>query len=121
MDRQAPDDGVVVDLVVEDGVLYLELANLASRPARDIACAFDPPLVDVRGRDVSKLRLFRRMPFLGPGRRVRTLLDSTGGWFGRDTPPSVTVTVSYDRPGARRAETTVTHDLALYRELLSRV
>jgi hypothetical protein len=121
MGPQAPDDGVVVDIVVEDGVLYLELANLAARPALDVTCAFDPPLVDVRGRDVSALRLFRRMPFLGPGRRVRTLLDSIPGWFARETPPSVTVAVAYQRPGERRGETAVTHDLEAYRELLYRV
>ena len=66
MDAAEPDDGVVVDVAFEDGVLYLELANLADRPALDVRCSFDPPLVDVQGRDVSELRLFRCVEFLGP-------------------------------------------------------
>jgi hypothetical protein len=114
------DDGVVVDVVLEDGVLYLELANLANRPALGVTCSFDPPLVDVQGRDVSELRLFRNVEFLGPGRRLRTLLDSVPGYFGRRAPTRTVVTVEYQRPGERRRATTVTHDLELYRELAYR-
>ena len=122
MDAAQPDDGVIVDVVFEEGVLYLELANLASRPALGVACTFDPPLVDAAGQDVSKLRLFRKMEFLGPGRRVRTLLDSAPGYFGRRAPTRTVVSVKYKRPGDRRfATTTITHDLAVYRELAYRV
>jgi hypothetical protein len=120
MDAAPVDDGVVVDVVLEDGVLYLELANLADRPALAVTCAFDPPLVDVLGRDVSRLRLFRRMEFLGPGRRVRTLLDSVPGYFAREAPARTVVTVKYQRPGERRRSTAVTHDLQVYRELAYR-
>ena len=122
MDAAVPDDGVIVDVVFEDGVLYLELTNLASRPAISVACAFDPPLVDAAGRDVSKLRLFKKMEFLGPERRVRTLLDSVPGYFARKAPTRTVVSVKYKRPGDRTfTTTTVTHDLAVYRELSYRV
>jgi hypothetical protein len=121
MDAAAPDDGVVVDVVIEDGVLYLELANLADRPARNVACSFDPPLVDAIGREVSELRLFRRVEFLGPGRRVRTLLDSVPGYFARDAATTFAVVVEYERPGAPRSATRVAHDLELYGELAHRI
>lgn len=117
MDAAAPDDGVVVDVVFEGGVLYLELANLADRPALNVACRFDPPPVDVEGRDVSKLPLFRRVEFLGPRRRIRTLLDSAAGYFARDAPTRVTVAVEYERPGTPRRTTKVAHDLEVFREL----
>jgi hypothetical protein len=120
MDAAQPDDGVVVDVAFESGVLYLELANLANRPALEVMCSFDPPLVDVQGRDVSELRLFRRVEFLGPGRRLRTLLDSVPGYFRREAPTRAVVTVEYERPGQPRRATTVTHDLELYRELAYR-
>jgi hypothetical protein len=116
------DDGVIVDVVFEDGVLHLELANLASRPALAVTCTFDPPLADAAGRDVGKLRLFKKMEFLGPERRVRTLLDSVPGYFARKAPARTTVTVKYKRPGDRTFTTTsVTHDLAVYREVAYRV
>jgi hypothetical protein len=117
----AADDGVVVDVILEDGVFYLELENLADRPALNVACSFDPPLVDAQGRDVSTLGLFRHVAFLGPRRRVRTLLDSLPGYFGRARATSVAVTVEYERPGEPRCGTKVTHDFGLYRELAYRV
>lgn len=121
MDAAVADDGVVVDVVFEDGVLYLELTNLADRPALNVACSFDPPVVDLQGRDVSQLRVFRRVEFLGPRRRVRTLLDSVPGYFGRKGPPRVAVSVEYERPGTPRRVVDVMHDLELYRELAYRV
>ena len=121
MDAGATDDGVVVDVVFEDGVLYLELANLADRPALNVRCSFDPKLIDVQGRNVAELGVFRHAPFVGPRRRIRTLLDSVAGWFGREGAARVTVAVEYERPGEQRRATKVTHDLELYRELAYRV
>jgi hypothetical protein len=121
MDAAAPDDGVVVDVVFEDGVLYLELANLADRPALNVRCSFDRSVVDAQGRDVSELLLFRSVEFLGPGRRVRTLLDSVPGYFGRKGATRLSVAVSYERPGEPPRATEVTHDLELYRELAYRI
>lgn len=117
MDAAAPDDGVVVDIVFESGLLYLELANLADRPALNVSCTFDPPLVDVEGRDVTELALFRRVEFLGPRRRIRTLLDSTAGYFARKTPSRVAVAVEYERPAEPRRVTRIAHDLEVFREL----
>jgi hypothetical protein len=117
MDVAASDDGVVVDVVFESGVLYLELANLADRPALNVTCNFDPPLVDVQGRDIAKLPLFRRVEFLGPRRRIRTLLDSSSGYFAREPATRVVVAVEYERPDQTRTVTQVTHDLEIFREL----
>lgn len=121
MDAAAADDGVVVDVVFEDGVFYLELANLADRPALNVACSFDAPLIDAQGRDVSELGVFRHVAFLGPRRRLRTLLDSLPGYFGREWATNVAVTVEYERPGAPRSATKVSHDLQIYRELAYRI
>ena len=111
------DDGVVVDVVFEAGLLYLELSNLSDRPALNVTCKFDPPLTDMQGRDVSKLAVFRRVEFLGPQRQIRTLLDSTAGYFARQDASRFTVVTEFERPGEKRGSTTVSHDLAVYREL----
>ena len=113
-----PDDGVVVDLVVEDGMIHVELANLADRPALNVRCSFDAPLRDVAGRDISDLRLFRHVEFLGPRRRVRTLLNSLDGHLASKGTARISVVVEFERPGETRRATKVSHDLELYRELL---
>ena len=111
------DDGVVVDVVFEAGLLYLELANLSDRPALNVSCTFDPPLVDMQGRDLSKLALFSRVEFLGPRRQIRTLLDSTAAYFAREKAGRVTVVVEFERPDEKRRATTISHDFAVFREI----
>jgi hypothetical protein len=111
------DDGVVVDVVFENGLLHVELANLSDRPALNVACRFDPPLVDLQGRYLAKLPLFLRVEFLGPRRQIRTLLDSAAAYFARDGATRVTVVTEYERPEEAKRSTTVTHDLEIYRDL----
>jgi hypothetical protein len=106
------DDGVVVDVVFEGGLLHLELANLGDRAAYDVVCSFEPALVDVEGREVSELLLFRRLPFLAPHRHIRTLLGPASDYL-----ESVAVTVEYSRGDGERQETRLTHELRAFREL----
>jgi hypothetical protein len=106
------DDGVVVDVVFELGLLYLELANLGDRPALDVSCSFEPPIVDVHGRSLSELALFRHLGFLAPRRRIRSLLGPSAGYS-----ETLTVSVEYGRHGGERATTRLTHDLAAFGEL----
>ncbi|HWJ32620.1 MAG TPA: hypothetical protein VNR59_09790 [Gaiellaceae bacterium] len=106
------EDGVVVDVVFEGGLLYLELVNLGDRAALDVACSFKPPLIDAQGRDVGELRLFRRLAFLAPTRRIRTLLGASSEYA-----ESVTVTVEYTQAGGDRRGSRITHDLGAFREL----
>lgn len=106
------DDGVVVDVVFEAGLLYLELANLGGRPALDVACSFAPALLDAQGRDVSELLLFRRLAFLAPKRRIRTLLGPSS-----DYADPVTISVECSRADGERQTARITHELSAFREL----
>ncbi len=74
------EDGVVVDVVFDTGLLYLELANLGDRPAVDVSCRFEPSLVDAHGRPLADLALFRHLSFLAPRRRIRSLLGPSAGY-----------------------------------------
>jgi hypothetical protein len=107
------DDGVVLDVVFEAGLLHLELINLGARPALDVRCSFDPQLVDAHGRNVSELRLFRGLALLVPGRRIRILLGPSS-----DYSTSVTVVVEYSYADGERQTSRITHDLAAFAELI---
>ena len=106
------DDAVVVDVAFEGGLLFLELVNLGNRAAIDVACSFNPRLVDAQGRDVAELRLFRKLAFLAPNRRIRTLLGPSSEYSD-----SVTVTVEHSDAVGERHASRVTHDLGAFREL----
>jgi len=106
------EDGVVVDVVFDTGLLYLELANLGDRPAVDVSCSFEPSLVDAHGRPLADLALFRHLSFLAPRRRIRSLLGPSAGYS-----ETLSVTVEYGRAGGERATTRLSHDLAAFGEL----
>jgi hypothetical protein len=109
---------VVLDVVFEDGLLFLAVANIGDAPALAVSCTFARKLLGLGGaKDVSGLPLFANVAFLGPGREIRTLLDSSAAYFGRDEPTDLSVAIRYSGTDGRTYETTVDHDLAIYREL----
>jgi hypothetical protein len=109
---------VLLDVVFERGLLFLELRNLGREPALDVSCAFDPPLRGLGGsRDVTELPLFRNVTLLAPGRSIRTLLDTSAAWFARNEPTSVRVTVSWSTPAGGRRSARLEHDLSISRDL----
>jgi hypothetical protein len=117
MPTAVEDDGVVVDIVFESGLLFLELCNLTGRPAIGVSSVFEPALTDGHGRDVSKLALFRAVDYIGPDRRIRTLLDTSVGYFGRKAPLRVKVTTRFKGPDGKARTAAVSHNLAIYRDL----
>lgn len=108
---------VVLDVVYEDGLFHLELVNLGPQPALHVACTFEPALTGLDGRRLGELPLFRDLPFLMPGKRIRTLLDASAAWFAREEPTRIAAVVSWrERSGDTRRQT-IEHDLEIYRDL----
>ncbi len=109
---------VIVDVVFEDGLLFLSVANIGDRPALDVRTSFNRKLVGLGGtKDVAALPLFRNIPFLAPGKEIRTLLDSTASWFGRRRATSVVARVAYRDAEKKEYKASMTHDLEIYREI----
>lgn len=109
---------MILEIVFERGLLFLVLRNIGEQPAVGVQCRFDRVLTGVEGtKDVSALPLFRRLTFLGPGREITVFLDSSASYFRARGPARVGVHIRFrDREG-RRYETTIKHDLSVYREL----
>ena len=109
---------VLLDVVFEQGLLYLELRNLGREPALEVSCAFDPPLRGLGGtREVSELPVFRNVPLLAPDRSIRTLLDTSAAFFARGEPTRVAVTVAWSTPAGERRTAELVHDLSIFRDL----
>jgi hypothetical protein len=117
-DKPLPGGDVVIDVVFEAGCFHLELVNLGRRPALNVSCRFDKLLTGMHGRVVTQLPLFENVPFLMPGKRIRTLLDSSAAYFARGEPTTITATVSYDDRNGRRHQTAIEHNLEIYRDLV---
>lgn len=109
---------VALDVHFEDGLLFVSISNNGDEPALQLSCSFDRELRGLGGtKNLAELPLFRNIEFLAPGKEIRTLLDSSSAYFARGEPTKLAVTISYRDAAGRSHETTIHHDLAIYREL----
>jgi hypothetical protein len=109
---------VIVDVIFEDGLLFLAVQNCGDAPARKVSIRFDRALPGAGGRiDVAALALFRNIEFLAPRKSIRTFLDTTASWFARDAPTRFAARVTYMDASGRRRSATVAHDLEIYRDI----
>jgi hypothetical protein len=113
---------VVVDFEFDDGALYVVVANTSDRAVTGVRVTFDPPLSGLGGtKAMNRLALFRRLEYLAPRKEIRTLLDSTVGYFARDEPTRVTAKVAFRDAAGRPQRREIVHDLAVYRDIAYRV
>ena len=109
---------VILDFRFEQGLLYIALVNISAVPAYRVSVRFDKPFRGLGGEcEVSSLRLFRRVEFLAPHKKIETLLDSSRAYFQRREPSAIKATVSF-RDAAGKAHTReIVHDLRIYQDL----
>jgi hypothetical protein len=108
---------VVLDVEFERGLLFLVLENLGGAPAHTVRVRFDSPLTGLGGeRRIDRLQIFRRLEFLGPGRRIRVFLDRSALFFAREEEGVVSARVSWRTEDGARRSRTIRHDLAAYRD-----
>jgi hypothetical protein len=78
---------------------------------------FADPLRGLGGeRRFDRLRLFQRLEFLPPRRRLRVFFDRSALFFARDEPTRLEVTVTWRTDDGKRRSRTIRHDLDAYRD-----
>jgi len=109
---------VVLEFLFNRGVLFIAVRNIGARPATKVSVKFNKKIVGLGGtKEISALPLFKKIEFLGPAREIVTMLDTTGSYFQRKQPTKLTAQISYQDPERRKYETTIKHDLEIYRDL----
>ena len=113
---------VIVDFERDDEELFVTVENIGRGPAHHVSTTFEPALRGARGSvEISELALFEHIPFLAPGKEIRTLLDTTTAYFNRDDPTQVTATVQFENDEGERFRRSITHDLRVYKGSSTRV
>lgn len=109
---------VILDVIFEDGLLFLSIQNISARPALNVSVTFAKPLFGLEGkREISALPLFRQLTFLAPHKEIRTFLDTSASWFARRQPAVIDALIAFrDNTGAK-FESAVRHDLRIYRDI----
>lgn len=109
---------VVVEFLFDRGMLFISVRNIGARPATNVAVKFDEKIIGLGGRkEISALPLFRNIEFLGPAREIGTLVDTSESYFHRKQPTKLSARISYLDLQKQKYETTIKHDLEIYREL----
>lgn len=109
---------VILEFLFDRGLLSVAVRNIGTRAALKVAVSFDQTFTGLGGsKEISSLPLFRNIEFLGPAREIVTLLDTSDSYFKRKQPTRITARVSYLGADSRKYETTIAHDLEIYRDL----
>ena len=77
----------------------------------------DEPLHGLGGdRRIDRLRIFRRLEFLAPQRRIRIFFDRSALFFARGDATAFTATLAWRTDAGERCTRTIRHDLDVYRD-----
>ena len=108
---------MILDLEFEDGLFFLVLENIGSRPAHSVRVRFAGPLRGLGGeKRIDRLRIFQRLELLGPRRRIRIFLDRAALLFARDEPTEIEARIAWRTDDGERRSRTIRHDLDAYRD-----
>jgi hypothetical protein len=109
---------VIVDIIFNDGLLYIAVKNIGVRPAYKIVTQFDQEILGVAGeKNISDLALFKCIEFLPPQKEIRTFLDSSASYFERNEPAMISTRISYQDSRKRRYVNKIDHNLEIYKDI----
>ena len=116
--RRVPRPEAIVDFIFENGMFFISIENIGDLPALNVTTIFDRKLMGLHGsRDISTLPLFQRIEFLAPHKAIRTLLDSSSSYFGRNEPTRITARITYSDSSSKKYQATIHHDLNIYKDI----
>lgn len=110
---------VILEFLFDRGCFHIAIRNIGDRPALGVSVSFSEKFSGAGGAKVlSDLPLFRNIEFLGPGREIKTFVDTSHSYFRRKQPTKLSARVSYRDAADRKYEVTIKHDLEIYRGIL---
>lgn len=109
---------MIVDFVVDEGMLSICLKNIGDSSAYRVRTIFEKPFYGMGGEKcISRMRVFRELAFMPPGKEFCQFVDLLGRYAKRKEPMRIKANISYrDRDGTPY-EDTMAHDLRIYLEL----
>lgn len=116
--KDVSDPAVIIDFIFCNGLLFVEIKNISSRPVYEVTVDFDPDFSGVGGAKlVSKLQLFKELRFLAPNKSIRVFLDTSDSYFKRGQPTLILAAIAYRYFDGKRETHVIKHDLSIYEEI----
>ena len=117
-DRPARRPEVIVDFAVENGLLNIYLKNIGDGSAYRVRTVFDKHFYGLDGgKCISRMRLFREVPFMAPGKEFCQFVDLMSRYAKRKEPLRIKAVVSYRDRAGHRYQDAMVHDLRIYLDL----
>ena len=108
---------MILDVEFDDGLLFFVLENAGSSAAHGVRVRFEQPLRGLGGESrIDRLRVFRQLEFLGPGRSISIFLDRSALYFAREEPTRLEARITWRTDEGARRSRTIRHDLDAYRD-----
>lgn len=107
---------VFVDVLFEDGLLYLVLSNNGEQAAENVRVEFDKPLLGIDSVDMSQLGVFKHLEYLAPGKNIAVLLDRAPAFYARRQRSRIKLKVVW-RVGRTSFGSTMNHDMRAYADI----
>lgn len=112
------DTAVIVDIVTENRVLLLCLANISAKPVTDLRIKFNRKIMGMAGRvNIGDLPIFTGLDFLAPLRTINVPIDRISQFFAYDKAEPLIVTVSYVDVEGRSIQAEMRHNLSVWRDM----
>ncbi len=109
---------VIVDFAVDEGILSVCSKNIGDRSAYRVRTVFDKPFYGLDGaKCISRMRVFREVAFMPPGKEFCQFVDMLGPYAKRKEPMQLKATVSYRDRAGNRYEDVMAHDLRICLDL----
>ncbi len=116
------DPAVIVDVLFEDGSLFITIQNISDRPAYRVSVKFDHPVYGEEGRkNLATLPIFRRIEYLAPFKILRVFLDTSESFFRSKQPTRISGQLTYINADRKLFVSPIIHDLKIYKDLTYRV
>lgn len=117
-DNLFSDPNVLVDVLFDQGLLYLVIKNYAHVEAFNIHIHFSPPFSGIQGKEeISSFAIFERLTYLPPMKEIRIFWDVAAAYFSRDEPKVIDSHISWSDKFDQQYDKTITHDVSIYQEL----
>lgn len=99
-------------------MLNVYLKNIGDGSAHRVRTVFDKPFYGLDGdKCISRMRMFREVAFMPPGKEFCQFVDMLGRYAKRREPMQLKATVSYRDRDGRRYQDAMAHDLRIYLDL----
>jgi hypothetical protein len=110
---------IIVDFEIEDGLVFISIINHSDVAAVNLQVRPDCQIPGMNGTvDVTSFAMFRRITFMAPGKKLKTLVDRYETFFKNMKRTVISFDITFQNEQREKFNKTIKHDLKIYKDLI---